>query len=153
MTTLKESLYGTIHRNTKPLKLIAEEIGMSENYLSRAALPDTEESDTGSGCRFPLKKLVPLIRSTGDFSVLDHIETSLGRIAIKAPSPAATTAEIYRLTMQAVKEFGELMSELDSDLADKRITEAEIDRIKSEGNEAMQAIATLLHNLTAGKQK
>lgn len=59
MSTLKECLYATIHRNKKPLKLIAEEIGMSENYLTRSALPDLEESDTGSGCRFPLKKSIP----------------------------------------------------------------------------------------------
>lgn len=77
-TTLRECLYNTIHRSKKPLKVIAEEIGMSENYLTRAALPDPEESETGTGCRFPLKKLIQLIRATGDYSVLDNIEHSLG---------------------------------------------------------------------------
>lgn len=35
MSMLKDCLYRTIHRNEKPLKVIAEEIGMSENYLAR----------------------------------------------------------------------------------------------------------------------
>jgi len=51
MNTLTEYLYSTIHRNKKPLKLIAEEIGVSDSYLTRAALPDQEDSDTGTGCR------------------------------------------------------------------------------------------------------
>ncbi|MCK9362099.1 MAG: hypothetical protein M0P74_00630 [Syntrophales bacterium] len=153
MTTLKDCLYSTIHRNRKPLKLIAEEIGMSENYLLRAALPDTEESDTGTGCRFPLKKLVPLIRETDDFSVLDHIEQSLGRIAIKAPLAAATNSGLPRLTMQAVKEFGELCGDLDASIADGTLTDNEIAHIKAEGYEACQAIMTLLHNIGIGKLK
>lgn len=153
MNTLKDCLYATVHRNRKPLKLIAEEIGMSENYLTRSALPDPEESETGSGCRFPLKKLIPLIRATGDFSLLDHIEQSLGRVAIKAPFPASTDADIYRLTMQTVKEFGELMGDLDSSMADGRITDNEIEHVKNEGYDAVQAIVTLLHNLEKGKIK
>ena len=148
MSTLKDCLYRTIHRNRKPLKLIAEEIGMSENYLTRSALPDLEESETGSGCRFPLKKIVPLIRSTEDFSVLDHIEQSLGRVAIKLPPPAASNNPIYRQAMQTVKEFGELMGDLDTSLADGSLTETEIDHIKTEGHEAVQAIVTLLNSLS-----
>ena len=153
MNTLRECLYATVHRNRKPLKAIAEEIGVSENYLMRSALPDPEESETGSGCRFPLKKLIPLIRSTADFSVLDHIEQSLGRVAIKAPLPNAACAEVYRLTMQAVKEFGELMGDLDTSLVDNCLTDVEIEQITKDGYEAVQAIVTLLHNLGTGTVK
>lgn len=147
MNTLKDCLYETIHKNPKPLKLIAEEVGMSENYLTRAALPDPDESDTGSGCRFPLKKLIPLIRATGDFAILDHIEHSLGRVAIKMPKPGASEDHFYHLTMKAVKEFGELMSEMDASLADGRLTEREISRLKKEGYEAIQAIMSLLKSI------
>jgi hypothetical protein len=129
MCTLKDRLYDTIHRNHKPLKAIAEEIGMSENYLARAALPDQEESDTGSGCRFPLKKLIPLIRATDNFSVLDYIEDSLGRVAITIPTMKTTSKPVYRLAMKADKEFGELMAELESDLADGKLNTSEKERI------------------------
>jgi hypothetical protein len=153
MSTLKDCLYATIHKNHKPLKAIAEELGMSENYLTRSALPDPEESETGSGCRFPLKKLISLIRTTGDFSVLDYIEQSLGRVAIKAPQPAGCKSEIYKLVMMSVKEFGELMGDLDASLADGRLTEDEIQHVKNEGYDAMQAIATLLNGMETGNLK
>ena len=151
MTTLKDCLYETIHKNRKPLKLIAEEIGMSENYLTRAALPDQEESETGSGCRFPLKKLIPLIRATGDFSLLDHIESSLGRVAVRMPKPGASEDHLYRLTIKAVKEFGELMAEMDAGMADGRLTGKELGRLRKEGYEAVQAIVTLMQNLDIQK--
>jgi len=153
MSTLKERLYHTIHLNPKPLKAIAEEIGVSGNYLSRSALPDQEESDTGSGCRFPLNKLIPLIRATNDFSILDYIEESLGRVAIQAPPASVTNQEVYRLAMQAVKEFGELMGGLDAGLSDGRLTAAEKGQISREGYQAVQAIVTLIHTLQNGRPK
>ena len=144
MKTLKDCLYGTIHRNEKPLKQIAEEIGMSENYLTRAALPDAEDSDTGTGCRFPLKKLIPLIRTTDDFTVLNFIERSLGRVAVPIPPAHTSIKDIYRLSMQAIKEFGELMSCLDEAIADGRLSAVEKAEICREGYEAIQAIMQLV---------
>lgn len=145
MNTLRECLYATVHRNRKPLKAIAEEIGVSENYLMRSALPDPEESETGSGCRFPLKKLIPLIRVTGDFSVLDLIEDSLGRVAIPIPKATESMKDVCRLTMKSVKEFGELMANLDAAMTDGKLTDDEIASLQGEGYESVQAITNLLH--------
>ena len=142
--TLKDCLYQTLHRSKKPLKQIAEDIGVSESYLYRAALPDQEESDTGTGCRFPLKYLVALIRSTGDFSTLDHIENSLGRVAITLPRSAANLTDICRLTLQSVQEFGELMSEVKESLDDNLITSDELARIFKEGYHVQQSVAALI---------
>lgn len=142
--TLKECLYDTIHRNRKPLKAIAEEIGMAESYLTRAALPDQDESDTGTGCRFPLKRLIPLIRATGDFRVLDFIERSLGRVAVPLPDPAKSSRDIYRLSLQSVREFGELMGTIEKSLEDGKLSKKETETIQREGHEAIQAIVNLL---------
>jgi hypothetical protein len=147
MNTLRECLYETIHKNGKPLKQIAEEIGLSENYLTRSALPDPEETETGSGCRFPLKKMIPLIRATEDFSTLDFIEQSLGRVAILLPHPSRNLPDVYRLTMTIVKEFGHLISELEVAVSDGSISDSEKTRIYKEGNEAIQAIVNLLKHL------
>ena len=148
MTTLKDCLYSTIHRNHKPLKAIAEEIGMAESYLTRSALPEPDDSDTGTGCRFPLKKLIPLIHATGDFGVLDHIERSLGRVAIELPAtPSREIKDICRLTLRAVREFGELMSVIERSMADNLVTDSELDRVRKEGYEAVQAIMTLIKAL------
>lgn len=145
--TQKECLYKMIHQNRKPLKLIAEEIGVSANYLYRAALPDPDESETGSGCRFPLNKLVPVTISTGDFALVDSIEQSLGRVAFPLPKPSDALSDICRLAMAAVKEFGELMAEMEADMADGSISQTEADRIRKEGYEAVQSIMNLLENL------
>jgi hypothetical protein len=145
MTTLKECLYQTIHRNNKPLKAIAEEIGMAESYLTRSALPDPDESDTGTGCRFPLKKLIPLIHATGDFAVLDFIELSLGRVAFALPVGKKDVNGICRLALRSVKEFGELMAAIDKSMADSLLTVQETERIRREGYEAIQTIMTLIH--------
>lgn len=143
--TLRETLYVTIHRNKKPLKVIAEEIGVSENYLTRAALPDVEDSDTGTGCRFPLKKLIPLIRATNDYSVLDHIEHSLGRFGVLLPPPAGTlTADVCRLAMKSVTEFGELMSHVELATDGNKIKPVERENILREGYQAVQAIMSLM---------
>jgi len=147
MMTLRDCLYRTIHRNGKPLKAIAEEIGMAESYLSRSALPDMEDSETGTGCRFPLKKLIPLIHATDDYSVLDFIEQSLGRVAIHLPKISNDLPDICRLTMQTVKEFGQLMSEIESSMADGNVNERERSRIRKEGYEAVQAIMNLVKSV------
>lgn len=147
MSTLRDCLYRTIHQNKKPLKAIAEEIGMSENYLTRAALPDADDSDTGTGCRFPLKKIIPLINATKDFSTLDFIENALGRVAFELPNGKAGKKDLFRLTMQTVREFGELMAVVDAGLADGKIAAGEAERIISEGYEAVRSIMVLIKTM------
>ena len=145
MKTLTECLYETIHKNKKPLKLIAEEIGVSDSYLTRAALPDSEDSDTGTGCRFPLKKLISLIKATNDYTVLDCIENNLGRVAITLPTLAkASTADVCRLTMQSMKEFGKLIGNVEEATEDGKVTTVENEKIQAEGYKAIQAILSLM---------
>jgi hypothetical protein len=143
--TLKDSLYKTIHRNAKPLKVIAEEIGMSENYITRAALPDSEESDTGTGCRFPLNKLIPLIKATGDFAVLDWIERDLGRVGVVIPAhKQKTVKDVCHLTMDAVNKFGILAGEVKVSIIDDKLSKDECDRIADDGYKTVQAILVLV---------
>lgn len=151
--TLKDNLYRTIHQNKKSLKAIAEEIGMSENYLYRSALPDTDESDTGTGCRFPINKMIPLIRSTDDFSVLDYIERNLGRVAIAIPPKRQKPlSDMCRSTVRATAAFGELVSTIEKSLADGTMEKSECDLIQDEGYKAIQTILALMQ-LSKNKEK
>lgn len=145
MKTVTEALYDTIHRGEKPLKAIAEEIGVSENYLTRSALPDAEDSDTGTGCRFPLKKLIPLIRATNDYQVLDAIEHSLGRCGVLLPPQGrASTAYTAAASIKAIGEFGELLKEIERSVKDRKITSSERENIRREGYQAIQSILQLM---------
>ena len=138
-------LYETIHRNKdRSLKLIAEEIGVSQSYLTRAALPDQDEEEGVLGVDFPLNKLVPLIKATNDYSVLDSLEASVGRVAVAMPKGESSLHDVCRLAMQSVKKFGDLMGIVGQGMANEGLLPDEKKKIKKEGYEALAAITALL---------
>jgi hypothetical protein len=78
--SIKTILYETIHRNKKTVDQIADEIGISANYLYRAGLPLEE-----SGAKFPIDYLIPLMKSTGNYSILEQIANICGFLLVKEP--------------------------------------------------------------------
>jgi len=90
MPPLKKVLYETVHRRTgKTVDALADELGISPNYLYRACLPIDE---TGSGCRFPLELLIPLMNATGDYSMLRHLAHRTGHVVSRVPRSRRRTA-------------------------------------------------------------
>lgn len=77
--SLKDALYETVHRGDKPPKQIADETGISYNYLMRSAL------DTDSGCDFNAKHLVPLMKAAGNYEALKVIAELCGFLLVKSP--------------------------------------------------------------------
>ncbi len=144
--TLKEALYNTIHHHPKKSPdQMAEELNMSSSYLARAALPDADMDEiNGTGVRFPLKQLIPLIRTTGDFQALDFIEQSLGRVAIPIPPSRASLQTLQTDALRAAAEFGDLMTEVADSCEDNKLTKKESKKICKEGWEAIAAIAQIM---------
>ena len=129
---------------------LAEEVGMSPSYLTRSALPDKDDADDpglATGCRFPLKKLIPLIRASSDFRLLDYIERSLGRVAFSVPRNRPGFERLHAELSKSIKEFGELVKVVGDSLEDGKITDAEREHCTKEGYELIQAVALLLHSL------
>ncbi len=152
--TLKEALHKTIHQHeTLSVEAMAEELGVSASYLYRSVLPDEDMSKgkKTTGVRFPLKQLAPLIRLTGDFQALDHIEQSLGRVAIPLPPTRASVKTLQIDAMKAVAEFGDLMRVLAESCADNTLDKAERRQICKEGYEAVQAIMQIVASCEASK--
>jgi len=149
--TLKSILYEIIHKHPeKSLEQLAEEVGMSPSYLTRAALPDkddVENPDLATGCRFPLKKLIPITRASGDFRLLDHIESALGRVAFELPKNRPGMEKLYAELSKSIKEFGELVRVIGDSMDDGKITAAEREQCKKEGYDLIQAVALLLYTL------
>ncbi len=145
--TLKDAIYETIHHSDISIGQLAERLDMGESYLYRAALPDPDtDGPNASGVRFPLKKVIPLCRITGDYQVLDVMEHQVGRVAIPLPKPDGySKKEIQTKALEAAVEFGELIKEVTSSVEDGTITEKEQQRIDKEGREAIQAICLLLN--------
>ena len=79
-TTIKNLLYETIHRGKKPVEQIADEMGISANYLYRAGMPLD-----GSGVKFPLEYLVPLMKTTRNYKILKHLARLCGFILVREP--------------------------------------------------------------------
>jgi len=138
-TTTRDNIYNTIHKSKKPLKVIAEEMGIDDSTLTRYGL------EGPSGSEMPLSRLVPLTRSSSNFSVLDAIEHSLGRIGVLLPPPGRMpTADVACQVIKTVAEFGDLMIQVEKSVRDGKITDAERDKIRREGYQAAQAILTLV---------
>jgi len=78
--SIKTILYETIHRNKKSVEQIADEIGISSNYLYRAGLPLDE-----SGVKFPLDYLIPLMKTTGNYAILEQIAWICGFLLVREP--------------------------------------------------------------------
>lgn len=140
--SLKEALHNTIHRHsTLSVAAIAEEIGMAESYLYRAALPDQDTDGVdASGVRFPIKKLVPLVRATSDFQVLDHIERSLGRVAFYVPDPSRCSSLLHSHLTKTVGEFSDVLKAFELMMEDGKVTQAELASMEKEVYELNQAL-------------
>jgi hypothetical protein len=144
MTTaasLKEALHNTIHRNRRSVAELADAAGMSDNYLYRSALPAGPEGGSDSGCRFPLEKLIPLLRAADDLQVLDYIERQLGRVAVPVVMPDCKIDMLPGNMARAVNEFGDILGRYAEMIKDGKISWKEADRFEHEAFEAMQAIA------------
>ncbi|MCU7494730.1 MAG: hypothetical protein HF314_12185 [Ignavibacteria bacterium] len=110
ITDIKTILYQTIHRNKKPVAQIADETGISSSYLYRAGLPVDQ-----SGVKFPVEKLIPLMKSTNDYSLLEHISKICGFLLVRVPKvkpSKGTTIDIVdnyqestTKALRALKEF------------------------------------------------
>lgn len=145
--TLKDALYQTVHRSDKPIAVIAEEIGMTANYLYKACMPDSDMDERAAGVRFPTKKVLPLMRATGDYSVLHYMANATNHAVISIPDVTdKTCGDIQRHAIKAAKEFGDLMGEVSVATADRKIRTHEVEQIKKEGWEAIEAILTVIYS-------
>lgn len=144
--TLKDALHDTIHRHpTLSVSAIAEQLNMAESYLYRSALPDPDtDGPNATGARFPLKQLVPLIKITGDFQVLNFIENSLGRVAIEIPDQNASGDHLQKQAIKSAAEFGKMMQEISVAIDDGEISKKEKQKICRSGWEAVTAIMQVI---------
>jgi len=143
--TIKEALYLTVHGHSAlSVEAIAEQLGISASYLYRSVTPDPDtDGPDASGCRFPLRQLIPLIRATGDYQALDFVERALGRVAVPMPPEEISTAELCKCSIQAAAKFGDLMCALDC-VTDGCNTTDDAEWLINEGWAAMRAIMAVL---------
>ena len=124
--TVKEALHDQIHSSATPIKVQADELGISYSYLANAANPTLDDF------QFQLRHLLPLCRITGRTDVLDHIENALGRIAFDLPKPNPCSLSLQRDLADCFKEFGEFAEVSAKAIADNRIDKTEFRQIEQQ---------------------
>jgi len=140
IATLPDAIYETVHHNNVPLRRIADAMGIEPSTLTRYAL------DGESGAPMPAYRIEALVLASKSFLVLDFIEKSLGRIAFQLPPTGSRqTKDIAILTIQALKEFGEFLQEIEKALNnDGKICAEEYKKIQWESYHAIQKILELI---------
>lgn len=139
--TLQEAIYEVVHHSKKPAKVIAEECGMGLSHLTRAALP----KEGGSGYNLPADKINPITASSQNYIILDVLEWGNRRIGIDLLSMKDKSSDdICRLTMDSVKEFGELVAAIRKALNNNKLEPKERKQIWREGYQALQVIYTTM---------
>lgn len=94
---------------------------------------------------FPVTQLIGLVKHTGNFAIMDHLEARLGRVAV--PLPEKGKALDALACAGFVKEAGEALSAMSIAMADGKVTRDEAKRIRAELSDLICAASSILPNL------
>lgn len=114
--TLQEAIYGTIRENKRPIKELADDIGVSEELLYKYS----GKPDESKFYQY-IRRLLQIMTATGDNSILDYLEYKRGCIAIKLPTIAINKMEEGQMlddyqttTIQAHKALRDFINKPDA---------------------------------------
>jgi len=122
--TLRDALHETVHNGGMPIKRLTDQLGVSYSYLANAANPNLEDF------HFQLKHVMPLIKATGNFAVLDFLENACGRVAFVLPETSGDQADITAGLLEMGGKIGALFNEMNGILADGKIEAHEFKRVE-----------------------
>lgn len=119
-------------------KAVASELGVSLSLVYKWA---QEQSETGSGSRNPLDRLLEIIRLTEEPRIIEWLcEKSDGYFVRNPPSSCEQGFEVLPATNEIVAQFSELLSQISQAALDSSITldeakdiRAQWDRLKCYG--------------------
>jgi len=77
---IKKVLYQTVHKKSISIDEIADAIGCSSSLLYRCANVNDPQA------RFPVERILPLMRFVKDYSILRHLASRSGFLLYKLPS-------------------------------------------------------------------
>jgi len=139
-----ESLTDLLHRlaltapSGKPAKAIAEDVGRPYHVLMQELNQDVGTHKLG------VELLIPLMRATGSDAPLHYLARAMGGVFVRLPEAGRAQDATFKAALTAVKEFGELMADLNDALADGKVTKSEKLMLARSGQEAVTAIMELL---------
>lgn len=109
-------------------KEVASELGVSLSLVYKWA---QEQSDTGSGSRNPLDRVVELFKLTGSHQILEYIcEQCDGYFVRNPPSQCEQGFQVLPATNEIVSQFSTLLTRISEAALDNSITNDEAEDIR-----------------------
>ena len=109
-------------------KLIASELGVSLSLVYKWA---QEQSDTGSGSRNPLDRILEILRLTADHRIVEWLCHQCGGYFVRnPPSNCEEGFEVLPATSEIVTQFGDLLHRISESALDNSITQDEAEAIR-----------------------
>jgi len=141
-SVLLEMIYSAPGRTKKTNRVISNEMGIDEKYLSRQINPDD------NGAKMGIIDFIYYISST-DLKPLDYIESIFDRIAIPMNLKNVLKRQDWLKHIAKVsKEAGEAVSVLSDSLANDGVLDLnEVRKCRKETYEALQVLAALWKDL------
>ena len=111
-------------------KAVASELGISLSLVYKWA---QEQSETGSGSRNPLDRLLEIIRLTEEPRIIEWLcEKSDGYFVRNPPSSCEQGFEVLPATNEIIAQFSELLSQISQAALDSSITLDEAKDIRAQ---------------------
>ena len=111
-------------------KEIASELGVSLSLVYKWA---QEQSDSGSGSRNPLDRLLEIVKLTGEQSIVEWLCERTGGYFVRNPESSCEQGfEVLPATNEIVSQFGSLLTRISQAALDDSITHDEAELIRSD---------------------
>lgn len=120
------------------IEQLAEALGVSKPTMNMRLHPDYPERG------FRIEDMPTFVRMTGDDAPLHFLCEKCGGEFVRMPEVKVRGIPVHMACMDAVEEFGRLMTECSAALADGRVSAEESDRLAAAGYKAIHEILRLL---------
>lgn len=136
---ITDALYRAVHSYAGGSESLAPRMGM------RASSLDHKVSPTYPGAHCSPEEMVAICELTGDHGPLQALALRLGYalLPLAKYEGSQADAELVRQLATSVREFGEFISEISTDLADGKVSDNELRRIEHELADMMGAAQSL----------
>ena len=134
---ITDALYRAAHNHPGGLESLAMRIGISASSLAHKVSPNYPGAHCSPG------EMVMIMEFTGDHSALQAMAGRLRYMMLPMVPEGEVDGEFARRLAGSVKEFGEFVAEISTDLADGRVTDNELKRIEREMSDMISAAQSL----------
>lgn len=131
-----------VYGYSQGVKVLADRLGMSAGVLYNKA-----DATVESQAQPTLRDLVAVTRETGDPLVLESLDRMFGRTGIALAQGPASDAALLELLAKVGSEHGQMCQALTEGLDDRVFTRSELEAVRSECMDTINALLVLAHRL------